>query len=885
MAMLLPTAGGARRRTGLMSPQPRNNTHRDEPRVPLPFIDSTNPTRPSIDTITPKPLESGPLSAPLAHSRSKFLSMRRSTSAAAVPQIKRNAHAARLESHDVPERVSSAPPHGESLMRPSFSSTTPNSAPMKTPRRSTTVERWEPVSSEDIIDRLPSLGISDGTNTMSLEQWEGAQHDSEHAAAEEADLDQLRELSKKMQARESQFMVKNGKRHHSFPNKHVPYPRSYDREVIDHDVWCSMWSLQLSSNLAWHIFQTPPQKVLDIGCGTGSWIMNAALKWKDTRFVGLDVVPLYPELEHVDPDLASRIEWVQCNFLEGLPFADGEFDFVFIRRIARGVPEDKWDGLFEELVRVLKPGSVFQMSEEDLFFPGVQHDLSPPATQPEPSPFKSAPSSRLASPSRRPRAPTPDSIPSARGESSSSTHHLQSPGGSLLTNPSALRTAEDLLPFHSPTNPPPNVRDHSMLEFIYNEMHAARFINLQPLSILNNLIPLHFSRVRTHPPLITTFPPPPRRARAPASARQSRDHGSHEQHVSNLTGLGQACAAQLLQEHAAASPSHEMISERIRRLDLALLHPEGESPYVGVPEIIAGTRMYVRTDLGRYTAHAPASVFQPNDYQTKDDVHHPASSPSTPGGAPHHTIAALGPVEERLPIDAIQFDMRTLNLHLSVQVQEVLACAESMWDFVVEFQNTHGEEEELRIQERARRRLSRSHGEVAGALAAISRESSMRTRLLHLTRADFDMMLMNYKLDMQDCLGFNAILQDRLGWDPGFPSITDERKEFDSMCHVWEQFHNSLRAGSQHSLDQPNSCAVSFVSSHDSHDDQSECSDHHSAVNGEDYARGRKSGRHTGSQRTPSRFDGHPSTPQRPPFVAPYERLSRTIRLFTAIRP
>lgn len=31
---------------------------------------------------------------------------------------------------------------------------------------------------------------------------------------------------------------------------------------------------------------------------------------------------------------------------------------------------------------------------------------------------------------------------------------------------------------------PPDPRDHSILEKIYNEMHAARFINLSPLSLL-----------------------------------------------------------------------------------------------------------------------------------------------------------------------------------------------------------------------------------------------------------------------------------------------------------------------------------------------------------------------------------------------------------------
>jgi hypothetical protein len=45
---------------------------------------------------------------------------------------------------------------------------------------------------------------------------------------------------------------------------------------------------------------------------------------------------------------------------------------VHIRRIARGVPEDKWPFLLEEVSRVLKPEGAIEVVEEDLIFPGGQ---------------------------------------------------------------------------------------------------------------------------------------------------------------------------------------------------------------------------------------------------------------------------------------------------------------------------------------------------------------------------------------------------------------------------------------------------------------------------------------------------------------------------------
>jgi len=64
---------------------------------------------------------------------------------------------------------------------------------------------------------------------------------------------------------------------------------------------------QLSGEVALHSLPRGPSKVLDLGCGTGSWIVNATVHWKDTHFVGLDIVALQPDLEQVAPEFASCV--------------------------------------------------------------------------------------------------------------------------------------------------------------------------------------------------------------------------------------------------------------------------------------------------------------------------------------------------------------------------------------------------------------------------------------------------------------------------------------------------------------------------------------------------------------------------------------------------
>lgn len=66
--------------------------------------------------------------------------------------------------------------------------------------------------------------------------------------------------------------------------------------------------------------------VLDIGCGPGSWSMEIAGEYPKSTIVGVDMVPLFPR--DIKP---SNCLFYQSNILNGLPFQDGTFDYVFMR--------------------------------------------------------------------------------------------------------------------------------------------------------------------------------------------------------------------------------------------------------------------------------------------------------------------------------------------------------------------------------------------------------------------------------------------------------------------------------------------------------------------------------------------------------------------------
>ncbi|SPO24895.1 uncharacterized protein UTRI_01400_B [Ustilago trichophora] len=161
--------------------------------------------------------------------------------------------------------------------------------------------------------------------------------------------------------------------HHAFPSSVVPYWHGYNTETIEAEM-----STHLNVNAALHgntLRDFPegsrPCRVLDLGCGRGVWCLDMAREWKTSEFVGLDIVPIQPPMDELaDPDLHHRISWVVANFLEPLPFPDASFDYVHVRFILQGVPEDKWVDIFSEARRILAPGGVLEVVEGNYSFFG-----------------------------------------------------------------------------------------------------------------------------------------------------------------------------------------------------------------------------------------------------------------------------------------------------------------------------------------------------------------------------------------------------------------------------------------------------------------------------------------------------------------------------------
>jgi hypothetical protein len=64
---------------------------------------------------------------------------------------------------------------------------------------------------------------------------------------------------------------------------------------------------------AFQFLNAEPQKVLDLGCGPGYWVLEAAAAWKSSRIVGLDLVDVFSDDWKEDKSAYPNVEFVRSN--------------------------------------------------------------------------------------------------------------------------------------------------------------------------------------------------------------------------------------------------------------------------------------------------------------------------------------------------------------------------------------------------------------------------------------------------------------------------------------------------------------------------------------------------------------------------------------------
>lgn len=111
------------------------------------------------------------------------------------------------------------------------------------------------------------------------------------------------------------------------------------------------------------------KRVLDLGCGTGWFLIDAAKR--GIPAVGLESSPAYIAQAHAAAKVAGVSIEVANGMAEALPFPDASFDFANVNEVIEHVEDPR--AMLAELNRVLVPGGAAYLSVPNRFGFKDQH--------------------------------------------------------------------------------------------------------------------------------------------------------------------------------------------------------------------------------------------------------------------------------------------------------------------------------------------------------------------------------------------------------------------------------------------------------------------------------------------------------------------------------
>jgi len=105
--------------------------------------------------------------------------------------------------------------------------------------------------------------------------------------------------------------------------------------------------------------------ILDLGCGPGGWVLDAAFAYPDIQVCGADIsksMTDYANARARSQGLKNTSFGVM-DITKPLDFADASFDLVNARALFGVLRRDAWQPFIAECTRILRPGGILRLTE------------------------------------------------------------------------------------------------------------------------------------------------------------------------------------------------------------------------------------------------------------------------------------------------------------------------------------------------------------------------------------------------------------------------------------------------------------------------------------------------------------------------------------------
>ncbi|TDZ29488.1 7-dehydrocholesterol reductase [Colletotrichum trifolii] len=101
-----------------------------------------------------------------------------------------------------------------------------------------------------------------------------------------------------------------------------------------------------------------PQRVLDVGTGTGIWAIDFADEFPSSEVIGVDISPIQPIW--IPPNCKFQIDDIEQPWT----WSEDSFDFIHIRHLEASVSD--WPALYTQAFDHLKPGGYIEIKEFEI---------------------------------------------------------------------------------------------------------------------------------------------------------------------------------------------------------------------------------------------------------------------------------------------------------------------------------------------------------------------------------------------------------------------------------------------------------------------------------------------------------------------------------------
>jgi len=135
------------------------------------------------------------------------------------------------------------------------------------------------------------------------------------------------------------------------------------------DIQDEMYTLSMGGVLVEQVNLPPLRRVLDIGCGTGRWLMEVARVFPAIpELIGIDLSRAIIDWASSQADLlevGARVHFRKMDALKRLEFANTYFDLINQRFGQSFLRTWEWPPLLTECRRILRPGGILRLCESD----------------------------------------------------------------------------------------------------------------------------------------------------------------------------------------------------------------------------------------------------------------------------------------------------------------------------------------------------------------------------------------------------------------------------------------------------------------------------------------------------------------------------------------